>query len=119
MVRNFEVFRGRHMVRTVQPMITIQKGGSIVLNEAAYTALGQPHSVELLYDREQAAIGVRAASPSVLHSYSVQRQKGSNSYHVTGRSFTSYYEIDVSEPHRYQAQLEEDVLVADLGQRQA
>ena len=110
----FETFT-RQRKSDRQPYVTMQKKGVISLNKAAFDALGQPDSVELLYDSESRLVGLRKVDSSIDHAYQVRAPVENHAtWLVSGAAFVSYYEIDNSESIRRPARLEEDLLVIDL-----
>ena len=110
----FETFT-RQRKSDRQPYVTMQKKGVISLNKAAFDALGQPDSVELLYDSESRLVGLRKVDSSIEHAYQVRAPVENHAtWLVSGAAFVSYYEIDNSESIRRPARLEEDLLIIDL-----
>jgi hypothetical protein len=98
-----------------QPYVTMQKKGVISLNKAAFDALGQPETVELLYDSEARLVALRKVDSSVEHAYQVRAPVENHAtWLVSGAAFMSYYEIDNSESVRRPARLDDDLLVIDL-----
>lgn len=111
---NFEVFKRQSVPITKEPMVTIQKRGNISLNQAALVALGEPESVELLFDKEERLIGFRSVDSATPHAYHVRRQSNSRSVLIAGRAFTQYFDIDTDVARRYSATVQGDILVVDL-----
>jgi hypothetical protein len=110
----FETFT-RQRKSDRQPYVTMQKKGVISLNKAAFDALGQPDSVELLYDSASRLVALRKVDGSIDHAYQVRAPVENHAtWLVSGAAFVSYYEIDNSESIRRPARLEEDLLVIDL-----
>lgn len=110
----FETFtRQRRQDR--QPYITIQKKGVISLNKASHDALGNPESVELLYDPEARLIALRKVDSSVEHAYQVRAPVENHAtWLISGGAFVAYYEIDTSASVRRAARLDGDLLIIDL-----
>jgi hypothetical protein len=115
-VPDFEVFTRRMIPLVKQPSVTIQKRGTMSFNKAAYVALGSPKAVELLYDRAQKIIGVRAVSPDLEHAYPMRPQanKDDGPFIVSGSAFTKYYGINTDQARRWTVVIEDDVLCIDL-----
>lgn len=113
---NFETFTKRMAPLAKKPYVTIQKRGTISLNAAAHAALGEPEAVELLYDRDERIVGLRAVSREAEHAYALRPQAGKSvgPYIVSGTAFAKYYKIDTSVSRRWVAQLEGDILCIDL-----
>ena len=114
---DFEVFTRRMIPLVKQPTVTLQKRGTLSFNKAAHVAMGSPEAVELLYDRAQKIIGIRAVPPEVEHAYPMRPQanKADGPYIVSGAAFTKYYGIDTDEARRWTAVIEDGVLLIDLG----
>lgn len=113
---DFEVFTKRLVPLKKTPLVTIQKRGTISLNKSAYSALGEPEAVELLYDRDERIVGLRAAESSLEHAYPVRSAtgRGSGPYIISAIAFTKFYDIDTEQSLRWRAHLVEDVLCIDL-----
>jgi hypothetical protein len=110
----FETFT-RQRKADRQPYVTMQKKGVISLNKAAFDALEQPDSVELLYDSESRLVALRKVDSSVEHAYQVRAPVENHAtWLVSGAAFVSYYEIDNSESIRRPARREADLLIIDL-----
>jgi hypothetical protein len=111
---NFEVFTGRAQQVAEDPAISLLgKRGKISMNNASFEALRKPKFVELLYDRAQNAVGIRAKMKKESHTYPVQAVTGSRSYIVSAQAFFAFSQIEKTSK-RYQASLVGDVLVVDL-----
>jgi hypothetical protein len=92
----------------------IRKGGtSLALNREAWEALGEPDRVVLLYDRRRKAVGVRPAPPEDPDAYAVGRPRGA--FVVSARAFVRHYGITAEAARRYDAAVEDGVLVARVG----
>lgn len=115
---NFETFTKRMAPLAKKPYVTIQKRGTISLNAAAHAALGEPDAVELLYDRNERVVGLRAVSKEAEHAYALRAQAGKNvgPFIVSGTAFAKYYKIDTTVSRRWVGQLEGDILCIDLKQ---
>src|SRR4051794_9118983 len=70
----FEVFRRQASLVAHELAVTVQRHGLLALNPAAYTELGAPEAVELLYARRERLIGLRAAAASTPDAYRVRKQ---------------------------------------------
>ena len=113
---DFEVFNRRSARITDEPMVTVQKGGTLSLNAAAAKVIRGAHGktkkipVELLFDAKRRVIGVRWA-PEGANVYYLRKQPNSNSYLVAGRSFTNHYKIAHEIARRYQASVHDGKIV--------
>lgn len=112
----FEVFTRNTRTNAGQPQVTIQRRGNLSLNRAAYTALGEPQAVELLYDARNRTVGLRAVEVSVEHAYPVRSQGGKTTgpYLVAGIGFAKHHGIDTATARRYPAVMDGGVLCVDL-----
>lgn len=113
----FEVFDKRMTPLAKAPSVTIQRKGIISINRAAYSLLGSPKAVELLYDKERRIVGLRAADDSVPHAYEVRAQssaKATGPLIVAGTAFTNFYGIDTTTSKRWTPYMEENVLCINL-----
>ena len=115
----FETFTKRMAPLVKQPLVTIQKhAGTISLNAAAHALLGKPDAVELLYDRDEQLVGLRAVAKESEHAYPLRSQAGKSvgPYIVSGTQLAKYYKIDTTVSRRWVASLVDDILCIDLKQ---
>jgi hypothetical protein len=112
----FEVFDKRAATATKSPMVTIQRGGHFSLNKPAYQAMGEPETVELLFDREERLVGFRPISSTSPRGFPVKPQgkKSPTTFMVAGKAFAKHYELDVSTARRYGVEMKDGILVLDL-----
>ncbi len=112
----FETFDKRAATTNKNPMVTIQRGGHFSLNKAAYLAMGEPETVELLFSRPNKVIGFRPVTPTSPRGFPVKPQ-GKNSpttFMVAGQAFAKNYELDVSTARRYGVEIKNGILMLDL-----
>jgi hypothetical protein len=111
----FEVFTQRSVPFGRRPYVTIQRRGTLALNDAAFDALGQPEAVELLYDAGRRIVGLNPVEPTVEHAYPV-RSAGANTYTrvIAGTAFTTHFGIPTEVSRRWPARLDDGVLCIDL-----
>lgn len=114
----FEVFTKRMVPLAKQPYVTIQRRGVISLNAAAHAAIGSPEAIELLYDRDERLVGLRAVDATAEHAYPIRGQAGkpSGPFMVSGTAFVRHYGIDTSASRRWLGSAEDGLLVIDLKQ---
>ena len=112
----FEVFTARTTVRSTEPLVTVHKRGTISLNSSAWSAIGEPTAVELLYDPEHRVIGLRPAGPDAEHAYPVRSSSGTGRppYLVSAIAFTKFYKISTEHSLRWHATVEQNVLCVQL-----
>ena len=113
---DFETFSRRMLSLQAQPFVTVQRRGSMSLNQSALQALGQPEAVELLYDRSASIIGLHGVDPRAETAYQVRQasRSASGPWVISAMAFTKFYGIDTSATRRWPAYLEGDVLCVDL-----
>jgi len=99
----FEVFKKSSAPLAKVPSVTIQRRGLISLNRSAYSLIGDPEAVELLYDRSDRVIGLRPAELTSPNAYPVRAQGSEDTgpLLVAGQMFTKYYGIDTTQAIRY------------------
>lgn len=111
----FEVFDKRAATTSKHPLVTIQKQGSFSLNRAAHKLLGEPDSVELLFDPVEKLVGFREVSSDAPRAYPVRPQgKNAATFMIAGQAFTKYYDIDTSLARRYSVKMQDGIMVLDL-----
>jgi hypothetical protein len=115
-VPEFETFSRRMVSLQADPFVTVQRRGSMSLNQSALAALGTPDAVELLYDRDASIIGLRAVDPRSDTAYQVRRASRSTTgpWVISAMAFTKYYGIDTSATRRWPAYLDDNVLCVEL-----
>ncbi|MGI8760073.1 MAG: hypothetical protein ACR2LF_01955 [Jatrophihabitantaceae bacterium] len=113
---DFESFSRRMLSLKSEPHVTIQRRGAISLNAAALASLGAPASVELLYDRGQAIIGLRPVESRAENAYHVRRASRSPNgpWIISAMAFVKFYDIDTSVTRRCPAVLDGGVLCVNL-----
>lgn len=112
---SFEVFDKRAAGVSKHPRVTIQRQGMFSFNKPAYSLMGEPEALELLYDRENERVAFRPVEAGRARSFPVRSQGSpSRTLMVAGRSFTKHYGLDTSQARRYPVTMEGDMLVLDL-----
>jgi hypothetical protein len=112
----FEVFNEKVMATAGQAYVSIQKGGVIRMNRAAYALIGEPEQVELLFDAERQLVGLRPAKAGVPHAYVVRKHARGSSFLVSGARFASHYGIPIDAGRRWLASLDGDILCFNVGE---
>lgn len=115
----FETFTKRMVPSGKKPYVTLQKRGLLSFNKAAHIALGEPKAVELLYNRTDRLIAMRAVAEDVPHAYPLRgiNTKGTaevTTFIVGATAFTNHYEIPAEISVRRQAEVRDGVLLVDL-----
>lgn len=111
---HFEVFRKGTKVQESKAYVTLQRKGPISLNLPAYRSLGEPPALELLFDKDEQLIGLKAADLQNANAYPV-RAVGSATFQVAGRAFMKFYGINSDATRRYVGRLlDQGILGIDL-----
>lgn len=114
-MRNFEQFTGRAIPATRKTFrVAIQTRGNMSLNQAAFSALGEPAAVLLLYDKEAKVVGLKPVSADTRHAFPIRRQPNSKSYVIGAASFCAHYDIPVGATTAFIPTLEDGILVFEL-----
>ena len=113
----WEVFKRSNSPAIKAPAVTLMQRGQLSLNQAAFTELGSPEAVELLYSRADHAIGIRPVDPAEPHAYiprTPAKQKGRGPYIISGAAFFSHFGIAVGETTRCMVTVKDGILTIDL-----
>jgi hypothetical protein len=112
----FQRFTSDLIARRREPWVTLTKRGTISLNPAAYALLDNPVAVVLLYDEENAIVGLRASGGREPGARYVRSPKGKEAgpYLISAMAYIRFYAIPVDESRRWIAYLEDEVLCVDL-----
>lgn len=110
----FEVFDKRMAPLAKAPSVTIQKRGIFSINKAAHRLIGEPDSVELLYDKEEQIIALRPSEDA--HAYSIRSQSVRDTGQVvlSATAFTQYFGIDTTVSRRWTPYAANGMLCIDL-----
>lgn len=110
----FEVFDKRLAPLAKAPSITIQKRGIFSLNKAAHKLIGEPQTVELLFDKEKQIIALRPSNDA--HAYTIRPQSSRDTGQVvmSATAFTQYYDIDTTISRRFKPFEQDGMLCIDL-----
>ena len=102
---SFEFFQGAASESASKPRITVRRGGLMVITKAAADMLGEGvDHIQLAYDRNTGAVGMRAVEKGTSGCYRLRSQRKSASRIVGGKRFFSYHEIDTAQATTYEAQ---------------
>lgn len=111
----WEEFTQKSNYRAGMLRVSLNGRGHFQLNQKAFDELGAPGAVVLFYDRSARRIGLRPSSPEVDHAYELKRQGSSQNYVVRGKSFCSYYGINVGDTVVFNdVQAEDGMIVLNL-----
>lgn len=82
-----------------EPIITIRRSGTLSMNRAAWSQIGEARTVELLYDADNKRIGVRAATGEG-RAYKISMETHGNvCVHI--RTMARHYGIELTNTLRY------------------
>ncbi|WP_336650734.1 hypothetical protein [Kocuria rosea] len=112
---SFQVFRRASTRSSDTPTITIQRNGSMSLSGSAHGLLSMTKEVELLFDPDARAVGLRATSGSP-DSYTVRSAANSKtgSVLVSSSGFINHYGIGADVGRRWTPRVERGMLVFGL-----
>lgn len=111
----FEVFDKRMAPLAKAPSVTIQKRGIFSINKAAHKLIGEPASVELLFDKDNQVVALRESDQP--HAYTVRPQsarKDTGQVIMSATAFTQFYDIDTTISRRYKPYEQDGMLCIDL-----
>lgn len=112
---NWELFqKGTHIGNQA---ISIYKAGIIALPESVWSSL-KTEFVELLYNRQENKIGIRASSEESPNSYKLVERPNTKTRIISSASFISHYGLEHPKAKRYKAEMKGDMLVIDLGKHE-
>ena len=101
----FVFFEGSRQSASSAPSVTIRRDGLIVLNAAATEMLGEDVThVQIGYDEEKGAIGIRAASAEAIGKYRLRMPPRGASRLVNGKRMLAHYGLDVEKAETYTAE---------------
>ncbi len=120
MTRNWAAFdRTSNPRGTTEGFFSIESKGTGRFNAPVYDALGRPEYIELLWDQDGHAIGLRPADATLPWAFRVRKHAQAVSFIISIMSFCKYHGIDLSETRRYRTSTEDGVVVVDLDQHPA
>jgi hypothetical protein len=98
------------------PLVTIQKRGTISLNRSAYVLVGSPSAVELLYDTQNQIVGLRQSDPRGRDAKQVRSPTGKDlgPFVISAMAYIRFYDIRIDGSRRWSAYLDDGVLCIDL-----
>jgi hypothetical protein len=107
---NFETYSRDLPPLKRYPWVTVQKRGVISLNHAAYTSLGEPSAVHLLYDPQEQILGLRPADWSADGAHAVRSQTGkpAGPFVISAIAFMNHYAIERLSSYRWTAYTDDD-----------
>lgn len=83
--RKFEKYKGGRFSRdAAEVRVTINRFGTIYMNNKSYEALGRPKAVALYYNREDDQIALRPAYERFIEHFPVMKKQMGWSIHAAG-----------------------------------
>ena len=105
MSMGFQFFEGSTTESAEVARITVRKGGILVLTGAAVAMLGEgARQVQVGFNPETRAIGLRAAGDDDRGCYTLRPQKGTLSRLVDGKRVFAHHGLTAERAHSYDAQ---------------
>ncbi|MCH9650792.1 MAG: hypothetical protein K0U98_21370 [Deltaproteobacteria bacterium] len=102
---SFDFYEGATTDSTSHPRITVRRGGLMVLTQAAVEMLGEEvERVQVGYNPETRAVGLRAAGGGTRGSYRLREQRNSVSRLVDGKRVFSHHCLAVDKARTFDAQ---------------
>lgn len=95
------------------PELTIRSKGTLVLNGPARLLLGEPTTVELLYDEDQDLIGLKPSSPADPDAHRL-RATGKGTFTISGAAFLKHFDIPFGDAVKREVKMVDEILVVDL-----
>lgn len=109
----FQKFSRKTAGKSTEPFVTIQRRGTFSMNVAAAKLLSGGKAfdrlpVELFYDPEEKAVGLRHSTDNGPDVYYMRKQPSSESYLLSGQAFTMHFGIDTAISRRYRVTMTDD-----------
>jgi len=114
--QELELFRGRNRRQPDEFSLTLQRGGRFVVSQTIAALMGDPPTVELLFNPTTQQMAIRAAVPGSAFAYPLRRHQRPSTRLITGNRFTSHYGISHDATRRYKAVWDGAMLLVDLTQ---
>lgn len=113
----WEVFMRPKAPTATEPLITVQTRGNMSMNQVAWTAIGEPEAVELLWNASERMIGIRpAGDQAAKHAYRLRGSDHASTHVLSIIAFAQHsgIEINTTASQRYVAEVKDGMLVVDL-----
>ena len=102
---SFDFYEGPTTDSTSHPRITVRRGGLMVLTQAAVEMLGEGvERVQIGFNPETRAIGLRAADNGARGSYRLREQRNSVSRLVDGKRVFAHHGLTMEKARTFDAQ---------------
>ncbi len=96
MSNGFEFFEGAATASTTAPRITVRRTGQLILTQAAAAMLGDGVThVQLGYNQETQAVGIRSAAEDAKGRYRLRTQPNGVSFLVDAKRFFAHHGVSL------------------------
>ncbi len=110
---NFKRFDRKAAPITTEPFLSVQKNWkSISINHASFLLLGEPETVEVLYDEGEEVLGLRKVPKSEPYAFPVRKQGRTRNYLISTQAFANHFGLKADVARRYHAEMLEDGVLA-------
>lgn len=89
----WERFRRQVVGTQTEPQVRIGKNGALLVNGLAWDLIGCPMHVQLLYDRSQRRVGIKACEENSLDAYKVTKPTA-GSASINAKSYLRYFKLE-------------------------
>ncbi len=95
MIKHWTKFPGRPHGRFRRDgvRVTLSPKGVLYINSKAWTLLGHPRAVEIMFDKTRSVIGLIPANADVPEAFPVLDKKGTNSKQIFASAFCTHFLI--------------------------
>ena len=101
---SFKFFEGNASESRTKAQVTVRRGGLMVITQAAAELLGDGAThVQLAYDAETRAIGIRSSAPDASGCYTLRTQAKSPSRLVGGGRFFKHHGLETDKATTFDA----------------
>lgn len=98
--------------------VSASPAGVLRLNKRAFTELGSPDALALLFDAQTATIGLRPTSPDMPNAYRTNYKEKEAGTRFSGRTFFKAHDIKLSSSVSFPtARIEDGVLILEIKYR--
>ncbi|MBM4517264.1 hypothetical protein GS432_16835 [Rhodococcus hoagii] len=84
------------------------------INKAAHALIGEPATVELLFDKENDVIALRPSTEAHAYAFRPQSSRDTGQVVMSATAFTQYFDIDTSVSRRFKPYEKDGMLCIDL-----
>ncbi len=105
MSNGFQFYEGATTENSTAAKVTVRKGGLLVLTQGAVKMLGDDvEYVQVGYNAETKAIGIRSADEDAKGRYRLRSQNNSLSRLVNGKRFFTHQGLTLEKAHTFEAE---------------